>query len=706
MEHGKVKSEGDKGVEKIAILGGGMAALTAAFELTKNANWQKYYAITVYQMGWRLGGKGASGRNPDRNDRIEEHGLHVWLGFYHHAFRLIRQCYAEHGRHPDQPLAQWQDAFMPCNQLAGIEYQGEKRIPWVVNFPAAPGSPGDDEATGRPGLWQVLRRVLRFMAAYDRRAGGLFAKMDERGKPAPMRTSLLRETLAGLKSKIQWGGVAVLEMLFVALALLGGKDRRPSGLSRRTVSWLLDRCLRDGWRKVEGQLESNTAARRSWIMLDFFVATLRGIHAEGVVNFEGMTRLDEYDFREFLAKYGASEWTLNSPVVCGFYNLGFAYLDGKKSQPSLAAGVMLRFSLQMFFSYRGAMFWKMRAGMGDAVFVPLYEVLRKRGVRFEFFQKVLDLELTEDAKAIGSIQFQQQARLRKSEGDYEPLVTVNGLPCWPDRPRFEQLIEGEAMAKAGVDFESDFETWPGAASPRLIRGRDFDTVILGIGLGALPKMTEALMAADSSFCDMVRMVPTVRTCAMQVWLKPTLEQLGWDPETSLFDGHLEAMSTWADMTHLVPVESWPEGAVGHLAYFCSVMEESPGSSGIEASDSPQTEALAFARSQGLALLDQLGHLFAGCVAREADTSLDFEHLVGGEKPIDNQFFKANINLSDRYVLAAKGTTKYRLEADGSGFENLILAGDWTQNGINYGCIEAATVSGIQAAQAILKNHRT
>ena len=44
--------------ERIAILGGGAAALTTAFELTRDADWQERYEITVYQMGWRLGGKG------------------------------------------------------------------------------------------------------------------------------------------------------------------------------------------------------------------------------------------------------------------------------------------------------------------------------------------------------------------------------------------------------------------------------------------------------------------------------------------------------------------------------------------------------------------------------------------------------------------------------------------------------------------------
>jgi glycine/D-amino acid oxidase-like deaminating enzyme len=59
-------------MQKIAILGGGIGALATAAELTNDPNWQKNYDITIYQMGWRLGGKGANGRNRDISNRIPE----------------------------------------------------------------------------------------------------------------------------------------------------------------------------------------------------------------------------------------------------------------------------------------------------------------------------------------------------------------------------------------------------------------------------------------------------------------------------------------------------------------------------------------------------------------------------------------------------------------------------------------------------------
>ena len=86
---------------RVAVLGGGMAGLSAAWRLSEPGWRDRFESITVYQRGWRLGGKGASSRGP--NDRIEEHGLHIWLGSYENAFALLRECYAELDREHTDP---------------------------------------------------------------------------------------------------------------------------------------------------------------------------------------------------------------------------------------------------------------------------------------------------------------------------------------------------------------------------------------------------------------------------------------------------------------------------------------------------------------------------------------------------------------------------------------------------------------------------
>src|SRR5690348_7806899 len=99
---------------KVAVLGGGCGGIAAAFWLTSRPDLRERFDVTVYNQGWRLGGKGASGRNLHNHARIEEHGLHAWLGWYETAFRTIRACYDEWLKEDDNPFRTWRDAFTPC----------------------------------------------------------------------------------------------------------------------------------------------------------------------------------------------------------------------------------------------------------------------------------------------------------------------------------------------------------------------------------------------------------------------------------------------------------------------------------------------------------------------------------------------------------------------------------------------------------------
>jgi hypothetical protein len=72
----------------------------------------------------------------------------------------------------------------------------------------------------------------------------------------------------------------------------------------------------------------------------------------------------------------------------------------------------------------------------------------------------------------------------------------------------------------------------------------------------------------------------------------------------------------------------------------------------------------------------------------------------GVHRLDSQYWRANVDPSERYVQSVVGSTRYRLATDGSGFSNLFLAGDWIRTGLNAGCVEAAVMSGMQASRAI------
>ena len=104
--------------------------------------------VTVYQRGARLGGKAASSRGG--HGRIEEHGLHVWLGHYDNAFRLLRRCYDELDRaahRPDLPdprlggrLPAGQRSSALGDARRGRWTTGWRRFPTTSRPPGEPGA--------------------------------------------------------------------------------------------------------------------------------------------------------------------------------------------------------------------------------------------------------------------------------------------------------------------------------------------------------------------------------------------------------------------------------------------------------------------------------------------------------------------------------------------------------------------------------------
>src|SRR5215472_10265755 len=102
------------GPTRVAVLGGGVSALAAAFELSEPRH-RGAFDVTIHQLGWRLGGKCASGRDMDEGFRfrIKEHGPHIFFGFYDNAFAILREAYAELPADPRRPFATIFDALVP-----------------------------------------------------------------------------------------------------------------------------------------------------------------------------------------------------------------------------------------------------------------------------------------------------------------------------------------------------------------------------------------------------------------------------------------------------------------------------------------------------------------------------------------------------------------------------------------------------------------
>jgi uncharacterized protein with NAD-binding domain and iron-sulfur cluster len=565
----------------VAILGGGMAGVTTAFELSRDGWRDRLGSITLYQRGWMLGGKGASTR--DGAGRILEHGLHVWPGYYDNAFRVVRDCYGELDRmrtDPGCPIRTWDDAFVPAPSIGVFEHVGDDTVPWLARFRTNDRVPGRPHARGED-LGDLTRRLLGLAQDMARSARG--------------RTA----------ARVQTG-------------------------------------------------------------VDLATTVVRGIVADGLLQRPGgFGRVDDEDFRAWLRRHGAQRATVDGGIVRGMYDLVFGYRGGDKARPAFAAGLGVFLAVRMFLDYKGSLFWKMTAGMGEVVFAPMHQVLRARGVEIRYFHRLDALDLDAAGTCLAAIRMTRQA-----EPTADPLTRVDGLPCFPASP---------AIVDA-ADPPTEDHPAAGAGTPlALHRGPDFDVAVLAVSIGAVPKVAASVVRTHPRWRAMVRNVGTVGTQAAQLWLTPGEAELGWPHPGATFAGLDAPFDTCASMTHLLARERWQDHdgpAPRSLAYLCTAVAERP--------EPPPVEVTV-----GSFVHEWSSALWPDAAPVELDGPL-----------VRSAYVRRDTDASDRYVQALPGSDRFRLRVDDAGVDHLVLAGDWTDCGLNAGCIEAAAISGIEAAAAV------
>ena len=443
---------GKGGKTRVAVLGGGVGAMTAAFELTA-PHLEGRYDVTVYQPGWRLGGKCASGRGgPDK--RIEEHGLHVWFGFYANAFNMIQRCYDEWKPPEASPIKTWQQAFKQCNDIVLFESWRGRWHPWHLEFPNDSEVPGSGHDVTP---WQFLHTLLDWLLSewqlVSRKTG---APRADRPPARRFDVAWLPRLAAEIGRAFERAYVThYLEHAF-KVAAAHVESPAPGDHRHHHVGWV-ERLLSDfkHWffRVALEPWIDDDDVRRFAIMLDFWVTVVTGLVADEVF-VRGFRVLNDVDLWKWLRRHGAERLTLeHAAFVQALYDLVFAYRDGDKRRPDLATGKALQAMIRIVSEYKGAVLWKMQAGMGDTVFTPLYDVLRSRGVRFRFFHQVTRLGVSDDGGSVSSITVQPQVWLTRSS--YDPIVRVGGLRCWPSEPKWDQLVDGARLQARGVNFENE-----------------------------------------------------------------------------------------------------------------------------------------------------------------------------------------------------------------------------------------------------------
>lgn len=689
---------------KIAILGGGASSLFAAWELVHSD--PAAYDITVYQVGWRLGGKGASGRRGS-DKRIEEHGLHLMFGFYENVFRVIREAYAEHYRDPEL----WRQ-FFKCDDTAVsmIRFLNAARTqwrPWQVPYPASddrrtPGDGGD--ATTGSTVFAVMRNAMRWIAGLIRgaiAARGTHALVVEPEAVADQITlDELREAIdelarpkPGLESLGWMPAYWDIARRFVELLMPRLPDPAHADQDRgrfdKLVRYVGEVCDRL-WSGASDELLA---------VVRFVLAVLRGLFIDLLLRGSSdWFELDRYDLRAWLRRHGGDP---AAPPVDGLYDAVFA------SYSELGAGAILQAALKAAFLFKGSAIYKMQAGMGDTIFTPLYLALKARNVKFRFFHRVEALAPSGDGQFVESITFDRQAAV----DDYDPLIDVEvdiggrrTLKCWPSEPIWDRLPAAERTRIRDRDRLDLENHWTPPAADREVtirRGSEFDDVILGISVAALPELCDELLARDPPFADHVLRLAraTTATQAMQLWTVPGRPLL---PPRSIVVPNTDPYDTIADMSHLVAAENHPAGQVGGVYYLCSALLEASPPAPRSLTSYPEELARVAIRNGRSWVAERapiLSRTPAGAPAFDWTALYDPGEAVGAAR-FDAQYVNTPRNLSDRYVLATPQTHGFRLLANGTRYANLYLTGDWIKTSLSIGCLEAAAMAGIQAARAL------
>ncbi|MGB9181664.1 MAG: NAD(P)-binding protein [Pyrinomonadaceae bacterium] len=678
--------------KKLAVLGGGVSSIAAIYQLTSEPGWEERWDITVYQLGWRIGGKGACGRNLALQDRIEEHGLHVWFGFYDNAFRVMRDCYEKLGRSPEEPLATLEDAFKGVDEIVLQEQVGSQWIPWILNFPPNDEKPGTGGVLLSP--MQYVKMILEMIADFAQRTPHI---KDIQGTPSGGLGKLVDRVKECLGMEVE--KTAALTMAMLAALMLEAARRLPDHPtaeelereSKKTelISSFVHKLANRVERLVDdAESHVETELRRVYVLLNLSAAVVHGIIRDyHLLEQKGWHGLDDQDYKAWLKSNGASQTTLDSPVT----NLTLFSTFSHKHP--VAAGTYLYAILRGFFTYKGASFYKMQAGMGDAVFGPFYEVLRQRGVRFEYFHRVASLQLSSDKKSVEAIDMRRQVSLTGGDGaEYQPLVNIKGLPCWPSEPLWDQIAN--ASQYKGIKLES-YEGNPHEVPLTLRRGVDFDAIVYGISAGALPLICKELIedTGNPKFKEMVESMNTAATAGLQLWLKPDMQQLGWDFDLALMETYAPIFNAGLDMTDLLPRESWenvPPAETPHACYYFS--------GDVEDDEDEDTLVLEW--------LSKYINPIWPKAAPPPLNQLDWNMLVdldGGEgvERLKAQYLAHNPNPSDRYVRCTPESAVKRLSTDESGYDNLFLTGDWTMSPMNLASVEGSVMAGLRTANALL-----
>lgn len=730
--------------QRVVVLGGGPSACAAAFYLAKQ---QDRYEVELYTQGWRMGGKCGAGRNLDAANRIEEHGLHAFIGFYQNAFRTVREIY----EHAELPLAVGQPpydhenhegpfaaAFIGHDDIGVFDRWNDQWCYFKTPQTYRDSAPGDiprGEWDYPPflayGFKAALEKVLSDLTTFIGLAPSTeedveqeFAERKHAEEQKPKEQSVwqefwedAREALEGAQSSVKRTLDSLVNYLEDMALERIAQDIEEGRAFYRGLSWLLG-VLRKGLKRAyASKIEGDKEAWYVWTNLDLVLTILIGIIDDKAVHFDV---LDDWDFRQWLLHHGLDPANGQIASITQVYETLFAHGSERAEPDELACGVALRWFVLVGFLWNGWPVYDFKYSCPQTLITPYYLALKKLGVKVHFFHRVTELEVegSGDERRLGGIRMQVQATVKGGSDAYQPLLpdlpgNPPGQPDWPIHPHWDQLEEGEALKAQDVNLENVWSTWQGAGEKVLRQGPDgdFDLCVLGIPLAALPKLTKPLTdpqspSHDPRWAAMFEHMKVTETISTQLWLKkPATELYRW--KLGLMTSYALPEPSFADFSHLVQWERW-EGS--EAARFCAYHTGSLTAISVaqawpdETPDYPDRQNARWREHFRAWLHENYRGLYTEAPERFEDflewLAIPESTPTTGIDRLWAQYFNQSSQPSDLYVLSQPKTNRHRMGQGESGVAGLFLCGDWTRTDLNCGCVEASTQSGMLAARVI------
>ncbi len=677
----------NRDITKIAILGAGPAGLATAWALSAPEQRERF-EITLYQPGWQAGGLCSTGRVTPQM-WVNQNGTHYLFGAYVNSFQLCRQAYDELARAGHEQFGRFEEQFVHRDRVVLEQFFDGRWTQWPIEFPTNLRRPGEGIARPQPAdlagmLLQWLFHAVAGAEGLDRmHECGVFP---EYGDQVPR----WRRRLSRLSAPLVDGGVRA-----AVVALGRARDVwRTSGPDLEGPRAGLVLAL-EGLRRVLAavlgdRVDTRLFARRLWILADLAISVTRGLLADRALRRDGYAGVDALDLREWLTRWGASALAVESPVITAWYNAIAGYEGGDVRRPNVSAGVSLGCLSHLMLGYSGSFAYQIVWGIGDSFIAPIYRALALRGVRFAFFHRVWDLVPDPTGSRIESIELERQVDL--VEGDplgYRPLVPHDERPVWPDQPDWSQVTGGDP---GGPRLDSFYAPRRGA-TVELRAGRDFDAVVSAMGSATYRYYARGLIEQKARWRAIVERLQTVETQSLRLWFTDELPQLGWTHGPPIVSGFAQPFATWEDPTPLLETERWavPPRTLAHLfgpLPHPRVYPEPDEDPDYEARQQQHAE-----RDAGAWLDHALGHLWPGAADPSRPPALDPDRLV-------HRQIRANPGPVQAYTMITAGSLAHRPRAEDSGYDNLVLAGDWTRNGFDVGSFEGAVLSGWWASRAL------